>query len=81
MAVFLCLGDNFRKIGILQVISNVTRKIAGLQAFFSSSCRGLQPLAAPVEPFRPKIGVLRAKSRMLKIHLDNLAEIHLQATH
>ena len=42
------------------------RKIAALRPPFSSSCGGLQPLAATLVAFEPKI------------HLENFAEIRLK---
>ena len=55
-----------------------TRKIAALRAAFTSSCGGLQPSAAPVGPFGPNNRDLRAHLKMFKIHLKNLAAIHLE---
>ena len=55
-----------------------TRKIAALQVTFSSSCEGLQPLAAMVGPFGSNNRALRAHLKMFKIHLENFAEIHLK---
>ena len=45
-----------------------------LRATFSSSCGGLQPLAATVGPFVPNNRVLWAHLKMFKIHLENFAE-------
>ena len=56
----------------------VTRKITALRVTFSSSCGGLQPLAATVGPFGPNNSALWAQLKMLKINLENLAEICLK---
>ena len=57
---------------------NTIKKNAGLRAAFSSSCGGLQPLAAPVGPFGSNNRTLRVHLKMFKIHLEKLAEIHLE---
>ena len=51
-------------------------KLPPYSRFFSSSCGWLQPSAAPVEPFGPNIGTLRAQPKMEKIHLEIFTEIH-----
>ena len=72
-----CVGvDNINCHFILQLhilTFSVTRKIAA----FSSSCGELQPSAAIVGPFRPNNRTLRAHLKMLKINLENFAEICL----
>ena len=52
-----------------------TRKIAALRPAFSCSCKGPQPLPTTVGPFGPNSDALRVQLKMLKIHLENFAEI------
>ena len=45
---------------------------------FSSSCGVLHPSASTMGPFRPNNEALQAKSKFLKIYLENIVEIYLK---
>ena len=53
-------------------------KLPPYERLFSLSCVGLQPSAATVGPFGHNNWDLRAQPKMLKMHLENFAEIYFK---